>query len=183
MGQLGCLLILAAILGLTVLIALPALPPLEDSPEMDALLAALLCQPGETVQREQYSYRVGWRGENFGVKVYCLGDDGRRDVTDRWTLIGMGTLAIPCILGLVLIINRLKRRWSRAQAGAPPVDDLLRAPPLVGGQPVRISSSAPTSGGLSLTDRLKQLQEARDAGLLSAQEYERLRQEILNEMT
>jgi len=38
------------------------------------------------------------------------------------------------------------------------------------------------SGGdeLSLADKLKQLQEARDAGLLSADEYDRLRQQILD---
>lgn len=160
MGRFGCLLILAAVLGLIILVVLPVLPPLEDSPPLDDLLASLLCQPGETAQRQQYSYSTG-QGRNFSMKVYCLGDDGRRDVTDRWTLISAGAFALPFTLGLILVIGRFSRRARTAQAGAPPVDDLLRAPPLVGEQPVRISSSAPTSGGLSLADRLKQLQEAR----------------------
>lgn len=184
MGRLGCLLILVGILGLIVLLVLPVLPPLEYSAELDDLLAPLLCQPDETIQRQQYSYSTD-DGQTFSMNVYCLDGDGRRrDVTDRWALISAGAFALPFMLGLILLISGLSRRAQPAQAAAlPAVDDLLSTPPMVGGQPVRVSSSSPTSGGLSLADRLKQLQDARDAGLLSAQEYERLRQDILNDVT
>lgn len=47
---------------------------------------------------------------------------------------------------------------------------------------VRRSSGQPAPGETTLAAKLRQIQEARDAGLISTDEYDRLRQEILDSM-
>jgi len=51
-------------------------------------------------------------------------------------------------------------------------------------QPLVFSATSSNLGnpGGTLADRLKQLEQARDQGLLSAEEYEKLRQSILNSL-
>ncbi|MEO8613490.1 MAG: SHOCT domain-containing protein [Chloroflexota bacterium] len=49
--------------------------------------------------------------------------------------------------------------------------------------PIVMSSSMSTSGAATLAAKLKEIQEARDSGLITNAEYDKLRQEILDKLT
>jgi hypothetical protein len=168
MAKVGCLLVILSLVGLGVIIVVPVLPFLNDTPQIDQYLQPLLCQPGETIQREQYSTRDR-DGTSYSMDVYCISEDRtRRDVTLTWGLMGMGIFVVPFLIGLAALIIGLQR----SQSGSETVS-------MSGG-----TWSAPAGGGSkpTLTQRLKELQDARDAGLISGMEYDRVRQQILDSM-
>ncbi len=179
MAKLGCLLIILAVVGLIALVVVPVLPFLENSPQVDGFLQPLLCQPGETVQREQYSYRDS-EGTSYSMNVYCMGDGVERDVTMNWTLIGVGAFLVPFLIGLFAFIygvNRNARNRSVTLTTAS-IGNTGWVMPSSGGMSVGTGGSK----NASLVQRLKELQDARDAGLISAIEYDRTRQQILDSM-
>lgn len=113
MARLGCLLIILSFAALCGIVVLPVLPFLNDTAVIDDMLAPLICQSGERIQRDQYS-TTNRGGVSFSMSVYCLDQDGRqRDVTDRWTLLGLGTFALPFLLGLVMFIGGVARRVKK----------------------------------------------------------------------
>lgn len=174
MAKLGCLLIILAVAGLLVIVVVPVLPFLNDSPQVDSFMQPLLCQPGETVRREQYSYR-DYDGTAYSMNVYCIGDDRvERDVSARWFVIGMVAFLGPFLIGLLTFIFGVNRNAGKH------VTTLTTA--TIGNTDwgsgvVSVNTAKPT-----LTQRLKELQEARDAGLISAIEFDRARQQILDRM-
>jgi hypothetical protein len=172
MGKLGCLLILLSMAGLCVIIVLPVLPFMESSQTIDDLLQPLVCEPGEKIERDQYQTAGSRGGTLFTMSVYCIGSEGsRRSATDRWTLIGAGIFAIPFLVGLFSVIFGATRSAQKAAAGAPVMT--------LSGQAAALSPAG-SGAGSTLAQKLKELDEARDAGLITADEYERLRQEILD---
>ncbi len=174
MAKFGCLLMILSMLALCGIIVIPVLPPFEESAEIDGYLLPLLCQPDENIERDQYSGPGSRGGTSYSMDVYCIDKDGeRRDETGRWGLIGGGAFVLPFLLGLVMLIGGLNRnaRLTTSTLTVYPSGSQVN----LGG------SSFPSGEGLSLSERLKQLQDARDAGLVTVEEYERLRQEILNE--
>ena len=162
MAKLGGLLMALAMVGLFAIIVIPVLPMAAQNTTIDRYLEPLLCGPGETIVRDQYSQQM-MSSTSYSMTVACRDLEGQmRDVTDRWTLIGMLTFTVPFVLGLLLFIAGMARNKPSSTTDATAV-------------------SAPVYyGGSSLTARLKDLQQARDAGLISEGEYERKRQEVLD---
>lgn len=166
MTRLGCLLMIVAVSALCVLTILPVLPFTADTAAIDDLLTGVLCQPNERLQREQYSYPAQDGGIMFSMNVACVDREGRgRDINDLWTIVSMISFCLPFGAGVLLIITGLTRR---------------------AGQVVTVAQTAVTvpvpaaAQGKSLADRLRELQQAHEAGLLTDTEYERLRREILD---
>ncbi len=173
MARLGCLLIILSIIGLFLLIVIPVLPFAEDNQTIDNLLTWLICQPGETIQRHQYAtYRPG--ETSYSMTVDCVNNEGQTyDATGRWMLIGMGAFLAPFLLGLFGFIAGVQQRAKAVSAGL--LDqDIFAA--------VSVPGATPSRENLSLTERLKDLQKAREEGLISEREYERMRQQILDRM-
>jgi hypothetical protein len=174
MAKLGCLLIILSVVGLCAIIVIPVLPFLDDSETIDGMLEPLFCEPGEKIERDQYTTSSNRGGTTFTMAVYCVSQEsGRRDVTDRWTLIGMGAFLVPFLIGLFAFIAGVGRNARQRAA-------VSSSPIIVGGQMLSGSMPPSSSSGASLTQRLKEIQEARNAGLITAEEYERLRQEVLD---
>ena len=174
MAKVGCLLIILSVVGMCAIIVIPVLPFLDDSETIDGMLQPLFCEPGEKIERDQYTTPGSRGGTAFTMAVYCVSQESsRRDVTDRWTLIGMGAFLVPFLIGLFAFIAGIGRNARRGAV-------VPSSPIIVGGQMLSGSIPPNSSSGASLTQRLKELQEARDAGLISAEEYERLRQEVLD---
>jgi len=174
MARFGCLLVILAMVGLCVIVVIPVMPFLENSETIDVILQPIFCEPSEKIERDQYATSANRGGTTFTIAVYCVSQEGsRRDVIDRWTLIGLGAFLVPFLIGLFAFIAGVGR--NSRQGAAVPSSAIV-----VGGMPGTIPAS---SSSASLTQRLKEIQEARDAGLITAEEYERLRQEVLDSIT
>jgi hypothetical protein len=160
-----------------------------------------LCRPGETLDevtgQSEYTPLEGYRS---AVQYYCVDANGeRRNVTGTFVqgmigqvFGGLGSLAIPivssflCLPGIVLVILGLIFSRRRVQDGNVVVRSYT-----IGNTPNRfqfpddpnatVQHNAPASGNLSA--RLSQLEAARQAGLITDDEYERMRQEILDSIT
>jgi len=226
----GCLLMVLGIIILLVIIVVPVIPPTADNKTVDDYLAALLCQPNETVVRDQYSFRDS-DGTSYSMDVYCQNSERQReDVTGKWGLFGVVGFLVPLLLGVGVIALGARRKsaasddyagtivtnptsLSSASGSTPPVvimgggafgnvelkDGVLH----VGGVEIPVNHLTPAqietfkervranfgeaggigaAGGTDFVAKLKQIGEARDAGLITAEEYDKLRQEILDSM-
>ena len=175
MVKLGVLLIILAVVGMMVIIVLPVLPPLADNATIDQLLQPLICQPGETIQRELYSRSTG-DGTNYSMDVYCLDrQEHRRDETGRWVLIGAVAFTIPLLIGLFMVIGASRRNLAARIAESP-------MPGAADAQPSLWAARSGAPARLTLTQRLKELEEAHEAGHLSDLEYKLIRKKILDRM-
>lgn len=175
MAKMGCLLVILSLVALGAIIVVPVLPFLNDTPQIDQYLQPLLCQTGETIRRDLYSTRDR-DGTSYSMNVYCLGDDrAERDVTLMWGLMGMGAFVVPFLIGLAALIIGLQRSQSTSETVS--MSSGTWSTPAGG------FTAGPGGGGKpTLTQRLKELQDARDAGLISGMEYDRVRQQILDSM-
>jgi putative oligomerization/nucleic acid binding protein len=180
---------------------------LSNSPQTTAISQSLVCKPGEKYVEELGStVTEGTRTLGREFFAYCVGD-GRRDVTPQAFAVKAGMFAVPFVAGLLLFIfgifvmtwrgSRAVMRQVISAAGSPVTPVIVTRQPaskiVVNGQEVdavppevdkilkgMFGDTMQNRGNLA--DRLRQLQEARDAGLISSDEYERVRQQILDSM-
>ena len=209
----GILLMVVAFVALFGIIVIPVLPPTQDNATVNNYLTPLLCQPGEHLIREQYvthdSDGTGYSMTPYCVNS----ERQREDVTGRWVLIGGGGFIVPFLLGLLITIVSAARRQQNALFQSVPNsyggtdfavfssgnntktigfgDGAIK----VNGFEIKMdgltqdkinalkSQMQANMGGGDLTTKLKQLQEAKDNGLISSDEYDRLRQKILDDVT
>lgn len=205
---LGVLLIIAACLAMCGIIVIPVLPPLADNAAIDNALAAILCKPNERLERDLYQSTDN-DGTSYSMTPTCINSERQReDVTVKWVLIGAGAFVIPFLIGLFLTIwgasVAAKRRIANslgnpaytfvntsgsAGSGMEYKDGVFK----VGGMEIKLDNFNPDNikaqmgmsaggGSTDLTDKLRQLQEAKDNGLISTSEYDRMRQKILDDM-
>ena len=137
---------------------------------------ATFCRSGETLATAEPSLTDS---PTFGL-VFCVNDAGqRRDITTDvmenafgqmfnvlpgWATTGFTSIALFCIGLPILIVGALlSLRGSRKSAPAMSYEGF--------------SGNSPAA----LKDQLKQLDEARNAGLISDTEYERKRQQLLDQ--
>ncbi len=169
----GCLFIIIAVVLLCVLVVLPVLPFTADNSTIDTALQPILCQQGETIQRDQYS-RNDRQGTSYSMVVYCVSERTKRDVTGQWTLLSIGAFIIPLFIGIGSII----RSANRLSKGFTSGDDASRMPR---GTPIFSSGGSLKVGpDKSLADKLRELQDLRDKGLITGEEFDKLRKEILD---
>ncbi len=183
----GIGLMIVGFVALFGIIVIPVLPLTEDNASINNYLQALLCNSGEKFVREQYQTRDS-DGTNYSMTPYCEDSDHRReDVTGKWVLYGGGGFTLFFLLGLMLTIFGAKR------AVQSPVGAFTGG--MVNGFGVNLDGltseklktlnaqmQAFSTGG-DLTTKLRQIQEAKDKGLISSNEYDRLRQKILDDVT
>lgn len=171
MARFGCLLIILGVFLLFAVIVIPVLPFLDNNAAIDGYLNPLICQPGEKIIRELYSEPGMDGGTNFSMDVYCLDrEEQRRDETGRWALTGGVGFIVPFMVGLLLFINGFSRRART-----------MGSTSTFGESPSVLVNVLRAEGEKSLAERLHQLQEARDKGFITLEEYDRLRKEILDD--
>ena len=157
---------------LVVVLVVPLAPQFKNDSRVDNLMAAVLCNPGEQMVRVQSTNPLLSRF-GIGMTPTCVNTQGqRRDVTTRWIIIGLGGFAFTFLFGIVLevvlIINAIRRRIARSIM---PRDTYASVP-----------MSTPMTAAAPLKDQLRQLEDAKKAGLITFDEYDRLRSEILSKM-
>lgn len=215
--MLGVVLMLAAIVLLLAMVVVPVIPATADNADVDTLLARVVCSPGETIIREQYTTRDS-DGTGYSANLYCVDNENqRRDETARWIIISIIAFTVPLLASIFMFIwgaGQAARRMRTVvlNAGSSPIPGVSvtqfstgtgSASPIegleikegsikFGGMEVRMDGLTPErvqslrqqvqthTGADNLTNKLRQLQEARDAGLISTEEYDQLRKEILD---
>lgn len=205
MGRLLILIGIIAMIGGGFGLSGSFLQPIGDivssvNPEAIEAQAAALCNDGETLKIEQgaetYSPSSGWGRPTY---FYCVDNqNNRREVTEEFgsdlisnttssaLSIISGTFTWMCLSSLgfvVLLIGIIMSVRKRAQP--------LETSPYASLSPVSgdpemqwhvPSSKKARPDSSDLTDRLQKLEEARSANLISQEEYDRLRQNILNKL-
>lgn len=181
MVRLGCLLLIISLASLCLLVVLPVVPFLSEISLFDSLLKPILCEPDETIEREPYSSPNSEGGTSYSMNVYCIrAREIRRDVTERWQIIGAMSFIVPFLIGLFGLIFGIKRAGPKmVMVGANPSVFGLDASNFK--MDMLKTATATKSGKGSLAERLKEIEDARQVGLISSEEYDRLRKEILDD--
>jgi hypothetical protein len=173
--------------------------------------AAQFCEEGEELvtERGAQSYTPG-TGYGTNVTYYCEDSAGnRRDVTGDFveTLVGdlpqdilgsimpmFGSAALGMVatmLGVVLLIvggimmGRKRMASMQSFTVSPGGSGVMfggSGSPIQGMPVNRPTAGAPTGGG-NLAEKLKQLEALRDQGLINAEEFAKMRQQLLDKMS
>jgi hypothetical protein len=120
----GALLIVAAIVGLLLVIFLPVIPGIGNAPFVLNIQGALFCPPGHTYEQEQVQYR--WRpGETlYTVNAFCVDQEGQRrsftsEQNTRRLVISAAIFVAPFLLGLLVVTFTARRAAHRAASDSP----------------------------------------------------------------
>ncbi len=169
----GIILIIISFAIMSVFIIIPAIvPSLDAVPPIRDAFQTMFCAQNEKINASYYTFsRPGETSRS--VTFACVNSEGQeRDISGQPILIGIVGYLILFLIGLVMTI--VGGRRSRA--------------------PVTVSSGFTSTGDIqgyssnhqgsatSLTDRLQELKSAHDAGLITQDEYEIKRKELINEI-
>ena len=147
---------------------IPIMPEFMDDDTVNSLLGSILCDPDEKLQRvEKVNPTLGDMG--IAMIPYCLNTtrETKRDVTERWLVIGLVATGVTFLLSTLaelffafsLIRQKVKQGVQLATAFA--------------GQ---------ANPSTNLSDQLRQLEAAQKAGLITYDEYDQKRGEILKKL-
>jgi hypothetical protein len=132
----------------------------------------IVCPEGTTIEVV--------KGQRFATSVefwiVCAGQDVTRDVTLKalltlWGIFFLPTLLLVTLIGMAL---RLVMTAAPADTGDSGIPEILE-----GIQVIDLRSQRPSEGRVQ---RLKELKDMLDAGLITAEEYEAKKADILSEM-
>jgi hypothetical protein len=199
----GVLLLLLSFLIMGVFVVLPAVSPtLDDVPFVKTVLQGILCKPDETLGSDYSSYNTP-TSSTRSASLNCTNRERReRDVSGQAVLYGMiGYLAtfLPALLLMITGAQSAKRaRMQEAmgqmtammggQGGSFDAAGFHMDVDPAGNVLVRMPDGKIYTGkqGVStmpdLPERLRQLQTAFDSGLITREEYDTKRAEILSDM-
>jgi hypothetical protein len=172
---------------------------------------AQLCKAGEKLEENKGASQYT-PGQGYGspVTMYCVNSEGqKRDVTEEFGnsmvgqvggifgnvfsgLLGSAIYFVLIPFGVVLTIVGLligRRRTPAVAFGVPGSGGVVYTSSQGSGGTIDLNQviqqardMKAASGGTDLSTRLKQLEDARNAGLISQTEYDRTRQQILDTM-
>lgn len=206
MTRLGCSLMILAMILMLALIVLPVIGPFRDNALLMSLQAAINCPPGYTFENEFNTSRPSPGTTVESATGYCISPEGQRtrlssNEQERFILIATGAFVIPFLLGTFVVIvgaNRATKQKAKTTRVTSfggidivTMGDQIRVNMPGIDEPIVVDKNATSSAKTfvmtsnlsgdsdSLANRLRQLEEARDQGLITAEEYHQLRQEIL----
>jgi hypothetical protein len=174
----GCLLLLV-ILGFVVGIFVAFVPFLV--PEVATAMDPFICPGDETVTlRQRPSYRGG-----VNISFECVGVEGASSEPAFivYLVLFMAWCWIPIVPFILLLLSGGLSLRSRLQSGGMiitlPSNLNSGGTPIGGGNP--FGGSNPSN--LSLKDRLQQLEDAYNAGLLTREQYDQAKQNVLDSLS
>ena len=194
MGKLGVLLILVGI-GALVFMLSPLF--LTDKQPILNILEPILCAQDEklTLQVITASYRPG--ETSISGDYDCVRANGTTyDVTDKSFILGAASFTVPFLIGLFMTIGAFNRAvrgviptrtveintgWNTPSMSTSVSQALnsMSAP----SNSVGFNTPAPPAEETELTKRLKQLRDAYDSGMISNEEYERTKADLLKDFS
>jgi hypothetical protein len=193
----GVLLIVFSFVAMAALVVIPVLPFGENNPTLMSIKAALLCAPGQQYVMEGRNFRDN-RGSGRTFQVYCVGADGTKvNVMDKDFLVSIVAFLVPFLIGLFLVIglsvSAAHRQMRKSLLGVPSVQMTDDGVINVGGMQIKVQPGMSASSGseffhaqpqgvaMDLAGKLEQLEQARTKGLITQDEYDRMRKHILDE--
>ena len=208
MSRTGCCLgVLLMMLGMGLLfliIVIPSLPGAENNGTIMNALEPLLCKSGETLTQDTSVYSDP-RGTIRSPHYYCgTSEDTRREVPKKATTYGAVGFVAPLVIGLLLTIFGSIGMASHAARSVLKLPNVLESATggsgayqtnpdgsitvNASGVPIHIATTGrtafaemPGSSPTTAAQKLQQLEDLRTKQLISQEEYDRLRGEILDE--
>jgi hypothetical protein len=191
MGKLGVLLMVISFAALAFMLA-PIF--LTDPQPILNILEPILCEPSDTLSVE-ILVTQDFDGTGYTPIYDCMRpDETTYNVTDKSFIIGAAVFVIPFLIGLFTSIRIFNRNMRGTVASGTPVymsgtpisSGMVSPQPYASPPPSQTYNfdappSAPTN--LELTNRLKQLRDAYDAGMITQAEYERTRSDLLKDFS
>ena len=154
------LLLFAVIYLITGVILRPIMPPFVQS-VVDGVYGGLLCGPGEHYQQDPFLRGALRRNIVSEGDSWCETATGqKRDISFSEFNVAIALFVIPLVLGSVLV--------------GPNTPNLSRSSPK--------SSVFKTNSGADLSSRLQELQTAYDKGLISQEEFNQTRANLLKQL-
>ncbi len=203
----GRFLIFTGIILIFVSVALMiAVFAVEDIPFIEDILVDVYCEPGETSITS--ARRLSFGGTQNSTTVwYCDDNEGNeREITGQVGFTAVGVFLVPFFLGMFMIFAgawRAQRNFTGKIMSSIGINEDVQIYTMKGAPAINLSKAnmsaeqqaqveqvlqsvsnafgTPASSN-TLAERLKQLEDARQQGLISSAEYERTRQAILDSM-
>ncbi|MBA3869086.1 MAG: SHOCT domain-containing protein [Anaerolineae bacterium] len=183
---LGIILMVFAFVILTVFIILPSVVTLDDTPFLKNIMQSVACQPGEKLTASYSTYDTP-TSTTRSTYMSCVNSEGQeRDASQQ--LIGIGAVGYlgPFLVGLFMTLlagnlakkDRLQKANAQVAEATSTWDDSWKDRT---NQASVGNYSEPAPAHVSLTQRLQELKEARNAGLITDAEYTTKRKALLNE--
>ena len=153
---------------MAVTLIVPIMPEFMDDSTVNSVLGSILCDPNEKLQRVE---EVNPTLSDMGIAMipYCLNTtrETRRDVTERWLVIGL------VATGVTFILSTFAELSFAFSVIRPKVRPSVQFAPIFSRQ---------ANPSTDLSDQLRQLEAAQKAGLITYDEYDQKRGEILKKL-
>jgi hypothetical protein len=193
MGKLGLFLILVSFTALAFMLSTLFL---EDKEPVLNILEPILCAPGENLTMSVVVTH-DFDGTGYSGDYDCVRpDETSYDVTDKSFILAGAAFTIPFLIGLVMVIVAFNRAVRGViPTGTVEINPAWNTPSMstsvsqafhsqsVPSNTYSFDAPASTPGNTELTSRLKQLRDAYDAGMISHDEYERTRADLLKDFS
>lgn len=156
-----------------------------DSQPVLNILEPILCAPGETLTMEVVVTH-DFDGTGYNGDYDCMRrDETTYDVSGKAFLLGAAGFAVPFTLGLLLFLAGINRdvRAARSANAIPGGESLPAWGAATPSQTYSFDVNTHTPASLDLAARLKQLRDAYEAGMITAQEYERTKADLLRDFS
>lgn len=162
------------------------------------VVAEFVCEPGERITFEQQRFEQAF--QNFRIVYYCEDNEGqRREINAQLSVVGTFGFMIPFAIGMlmvmagILLVRRERHKkmlqslgggnmpsgtnFNFSQAKMSPSQQAQVGQIL---QSMTNTSSSSANPSTTLAERLKQLEDAYEQGLITEDEYQKARQAILD---
>jgi hypothetical protein len=198
MGKLGAFLIVLSLVALGFWLS-PIV--ISDNQSILNIMQPFLCAPGEDITMVVVVTH-DFEGTGYSGDFDCHpADAASYDVTAKAFILGAASFTIPFLIGLFMCIAAFNRAvrgvistrtveinsgWnqpSMSTAVSNAFHSMNQPPNSMGFGASAPAAPAPAAGNAELTQRLKQLRDAYDAGMISHEEYERTRAELLKDFS
>ena len=186
--SIGILLIFAAV-GFLLFSLIPAMT--DDSQFVLDIFEPIYCGAGEQLSAERVVGRTSDGGVGMTAYYTCMRpNESTYDATGKMFLITGGVFTALLLLGIALLVFARRSADSAVYAGGAPVRYVtVSVQDASGGAPASAPedlfdlplNANPPAAAPDLQEKLRQLQEAYDHQLISRDEYDRKRTEILSE--
>ena len=147
---------------------IPIMPEFIGDNTVNSVLGSILCDPDEKLERVE---EVNPTLSDMGIAMipYCMSitRETRRDVTERWLVIGLVATGVTFLLST---LAELSFAFSLIRQK---VKQSVQVAPIFSGQ---------ANQSANLSDQLRQLEAAQKAGLITYDEYDQKRGEILKKL-
>ena len=154
------------------ILVVPTMPEFARDRNVNSILSAVLCAPGETFeQRNEPNDNPLIEALGIPITPYCVNTrlETRTNITEKWLTIGVGGGALSFVLStiseLALVFYSIRNRTSKVIRNTRP------------------SGVNFPNNPMTLNEQLQQIENARQAGTITYDEYDQMRSKILREMT